>query len=486
MFKSIPASNIAAVYPDVLGAGGNPLGLNTNVASDTAIYPAYEYFNATTVGAHFGLTSDEYKFAVVYFNGYTGASTRPNSLFFTKYNAADTKARLIGGQLAISIEQLKLISGELSVTIDGVVKSGSINLSTATSFSNAAELIATALTATVVYSAPIKAFIIESGTSGAGSTVSFATGTASTGLALTEATAAVVDNDTVADTPASLTARMLSYKSNFAVITRIGDSFDRAFDEAMGTWNSQQNGRYAYLTYGLDPLAIVPNNDASYGAWAKANTSGVLPIYGNLDKLGIACGYAASLNFSEFNGRTTFAFRKQAGLIAEVTDEQEAEALVSNGYSFYGAWATANDRFQMLGNGAVTGDFKWFDNYLFQIFMNSQFQLGFVNMLDNYNSIPYNQDGVAIVRATCQDPIDQGLNFGGIRTGIELNSQQRDVINREVGFDAASQLITRGWALSIQLPDAQVRAQRGSFIIKFFYTDGSSLQRIEMTSTNVQ
>ena len=486
MFKSIPASNIAAVYPDGLGAGGNPPGLNTNVASDTALYPVYEYFNDTTVGKNFGITSDEYKFAVGYFNGYTGASTRPNSLFFTKYNLADTSARLIGGTLPITIEQLKLITGDLSVTIDGVVKTGAIDLSTSTSFSNAADLIATALTATVTYSAPIGAFIIASATVGAASTVSFASGTASASLFLTEATAATVDNNVLADTPTSLTGRMLAYDQNFAVITRIGAAFDEDFDKAMATWNSQQNNRFAYLTYGLDPLAIVPNSDASFGAWAVANTAGVIPIYGALDKAAIACGYAASLNFSEFNGRTTFAFRNQPGLIAEVTNEQDAEALVSNGYSFYGAWATANDRFQMLGNGAVTGDFKWFDNYLFQIFLNSQFQLAYMNMFQNYKSIPYNVDGTEIVRAVCLDPIEQGINFGGIRTGIELSNQQRDVINRDVGYDAASQIVTRGWALSVQLPPAQIRAQRGSFIIKFFYTDGSSLQRIEMTSTNVQ
>jgi hypothetical protein len=486
MFKSIPASNIAAVYPDVLGAGGNPLGLNTNVASDIAIYPSYEYTTASLVGQHFGLTSDEHKFAVVYFNGYTGASTRPQSLYFTKYNSNDVAAALIGGAVGLTLEQLKAVSGTLSVTIDGVVKSGTIDLSTATSFSNAADIIETALSIEFIYQASIKSFMSRSLTMGSASSISYFTGTAADELGLTEAKGAITVNDTAKDTPQTLANRMLSYASNFAVITRIGQSFDDAFDREFATWNSQQNGRYAYLTYDLDPLAIVPNNDSSFGAWAVANTSGVLPIYGTLDKLGIACGYAASLNFSEFNGRTTFAFRSQSGLIADVTSEDDANALVSNGYSFYGAWATANDRFQMLGNGAVTGEFKWFDNYLFQIFLNSQLQLAYMNMVQNYNSIPYNNDGVEIVRATCQDPINQGINFGGIRAGVELTSQQRDVINRATGYDASSQLLTRGWALYVALPDAQVRAQRGSFIIKLYYTDGSSLQRIEMTSTNVQ
>ncbi|WMC00435.1 tail sheath protein [Acinetobacter phage Ab65] len=54
-FNSIPASNIAAVYPAVIGGGGNPLGLNTTLFVNEAVYPNYEYFSNTLVGQHYGL-----------------------------------------------------------------------------------------------------------------------------------------------------------------------------------------------------------------------------------------------------------------------------------------------------------------------------------------------------------------------------------------------------------------------------------------------
>lgn len=488
MFKSIPASNLVEIYPDVLGAGGNPLGLNTNIIDPSAVYPNYEYANAAAVGEHYGLSSDEYKFATVYFNGYEGASARPQSLFITKLNPADVAARLIGGSVAsLTIAQLQAISGTLSVTIDGVVASGSIDLATANSFSDAAALIATALTATVTYNSQIKAFIITSATTGATSTISYATGTAADALFLTEAQGALVDNDTVADTIDTVMARMTSYSANWATISYIGSVFADDMLKGLAAWVTAQNGRYWLVTYNLDPLALVPNSTVAFGAWLKeTEQNGTTPIYGELVHAALACGYAASINFEETNGRTTMAFRSQAGIAATVTDEQTATTLEGNGYSYYGAWATANDRFVMFGNGAVSGDFKWVDNYLFQVFLNSQFQLAFMNMLVNFKSIPYNADGQAIYRASAQDPIDQGVNFGGIRTGVTLTNQQVAAINLEAGFDAASQLFTKGWALLVQLPSAQVRAARGSFIVKFFYTDGSSLQRIQMTSTNVQ
>lgn len=52
-------------------------------------------------------------------------------------------------------------------------------------------------------------------------------------------------------------------------------------------------------------------------------------------------------------------------------------------------------------------------------------------------------------------------------------------MNQEAGFDAASQLFTQGWALAVTLPDSQTRVARKSFIIKLFYTDGSSMQRLK-------
>lgn len=487
MFKSIPATHIAAVYPAVLGAGGNPLGLNTNILDDGAIYPNYEYTTAETVGAHYGLSSDQYNFATVYFNGYKGASTRPNSLFITKYNGADSEARLIGGSVSsLTLAQLQAVTGTLSVTIDGHVYSGTVDLSEVGSFSDAAEAIAAVVEVACTYNAQIKAFIISSATAGATSTISFASGVAAPLLFLTEDKGAIVDNDTVADTVDTAAARMTSYDSNFATITHIGASFDDDLLKELATWVTQQNSRYHLVTWGIDPLAIVPNSTVAFGAWAKEFTAGVTPVYGALDKAAFFCSIDASVNYEETNGRTTSAFRSQDGLVPEVTDQATADALVSNGYSYYGAWATANDRFLMAGNGMVTGDFKWIDNYMFQVFLNSQFQLASVIGLQNYKSIPYNSDGIAIRRAVLQDPIDRGVNFGGIRAGVTLTNQQKNIINAEAGFDAASQLFTKGWALSIQLLSPQARANREPFIEKFFYTDGSSLQRIEMTSTNVQ
>lgn len=485
-FNSIPASNIAAIYPAVIGGGGNPLGLNTNIFVQDAVYANYEYFSADLVGQHYGLGSALHQFATIYFNGFDGATTRPNSLFITTYNSDEVAASIVGGDItATKIEDLKLINGEFSIVVDGVQKTATIDLSTANSYSDAAALIGTALTLSCVYQSQTKSFLIVSGTTGETSSISFGSGDVATALKLTEATGAVLNNHTAQDTVQTAVANALSFSKNFVNFTYYNGVFDEAGLKEFALWITQQNDRYKLYTWGLDPVAL-GQSGASFGEWAHANTSGVVPIYGGLDKAAFFCGVSASINYNEANGRTTTMFRTQAGLVADVTSEADAETLKKNGYSFYGAWATANDRFQFAGIGAVTGKFEWIDNFDFQVFLNSQFQLAAVNMFMSQNTIPYNDQGVATLRAYLQDPIDQGINFGGIRAGVQLSNAQKFQVNQEAGFDAASQLFTKGWALSITVPNSQVRVERESFIIKFFYTDGSSMQRLEMTSTNVQ
>ena len=76
MLPSIPASNIVTINPSVIGTGGDALDLNTVVLSDSSVYPVNQYASASDVGDAFGTSSDQYKFAQCYFDGYVGATMR--------------------------------------------------------------------------------------------------------------------------------------------------------------------------------------------------------------------------------------------------------------------------------------------------------------------------------------------------------------------------------------------------------------------------
>ena len=485
MLASIPASEIVTVLPSVLGAGGTAMALNAVIISDDVKFVAKEYSNADAVGNDYGTTSDKYKFAQIYFNGFTGSTVKPSALFISKYSAVASAAKLTGASLrSMSLDQLKAITGAISLTIDGVLETTTVDLSAATSFSHAATMISDSMT----FDTQLQSFVFASGETGATSSISFATGAAAEALGLTELTGAQLDNVTTVDTATTAMKRLTNYTLNLStIVAETSTALNDNIQKEIATWVSLQNHRYWLVKYGEEPTALIANNTTNFAGWvAENNVADVTCVYGTLEHAALCAGYAASLNFSELNGRTTMDFRSTSTLAPSVTDVDDANALESNGYAYYGAFATANDRFIFLRNSIVSGEFKWVDAYLNQIYFNSQLQLAQITGLIANKSIPYNEVGKSKVRASAQDPINEMLNFGGIQTGVILSEQQKSIINNEAGVDAATIIFNQGYYLMIRDATAQVRAVRGSFPIKLWYTDGGSVHSINIASINVQ
>ena len=148
--NTIPASQFVAVTPSVIGAGGSALQLielmlttNTRVPIGTVV----SFPSLLTVQQYFGATTNEANSAAVYFLGTTISTATPAALLMTQYPLAAVGAYMRGGNISsLTLTQLQALSGVLTVTIDGTPETSStINLSSATSFSNASELITNAL-----------------------------------------------------------------------------------------------------------------------------------------------------------------------------------------------------------------------------------------------------------------------------------------------------------------------------------------------------
>ena len=490
MFKSIPASQIVSVNPSVLSSGGSPLALNAVFLSKNANIPTGEallFATAESVGEHFGFSSNEYKAAQIYFKGFDGSNKKPGRLYFYALNSVAEAGYLLGASVkTTSLAELKKIKGSLNVTIDGAEKKApAIDLKSATSFSEAAQQIGSALSATVEFEEQLQAFKIVSATTGKSSTVSFATGDIADKLGLSEAAGARVSKGTNAESVDEMMAGLTSATLNFATFTTIEEPTieDKL---ALAKWSNLQNERFLYVGWGKEAAALQAGNTTSFGAKLKESQySGATAVYGGLDKAAFLCGAIASIDFSEREGRITVAFKGQSGLEVDVNDATEAQNLKDNGYNFYGAWATANDRFLFIYPGQMTGKWKWLDNYVNQIRLNSQLQLALMTMLISAKSVPYNHVGRALQRAACQDAIDEALNFGSIRAGVDLSEQQRAIINNEAGVDAATQIEARGYYLYIGKATAQTRGNRESMPMKLWYTDGGSVHSVNMGSINI-
>lgn len=506
---SIPASRVVVVNPGVIIAGGTSLALNGLWLTQNALMPVgkvYNFSSASAVSAFFGPASDEAALALIYFQGFDNSTIKPNGMLFAAFNLTARAGYLQSGNLsALTLTALKAMSGTITLSQDGVSKTSSaITLTGATSFSNAATLIAAAFTGgpAVTWNPVNSTFVFTSPTTGATSSISFATGTLATGLALTSATGALISQGAIADTPVSAMTNAINISQNFGTFSTVYEPV--AADKlAYWVWASGTNSRFLYAGWDSDPQASTMGSTTSVGyiGQAAAYDSGIMlsgdPNYATANGTTLAAlarnlaafftGAVASINFGQTNGRITLKFRSSTLMTPTVDNDQISQNLLANGYSFYGAFATASNKFNFFSDGALVGKWNWVDAFVNQVYLNAQFQLAVVTLLTEISSVPYNPSGYGLIRSALMDPINDALDFGTIRTGVTLSTLEAAALNTAAGtLEASSQVQTEGFYLQILDPGATIRALRGTPIVNFWYTDGGAVQFVSMGSINIQ
>jgi hypothetical protein len=384
---------------------------------------------------------------------------------------------------------------EITAFLTGVGGTGTYLVSVGDTFASGSITVAGA-DVLVTFDSVSGAFIVTSGTDGANSTITAMTGTLATPLFLTIATGAVLSQGADAASPAAFMSGVAAVTQNWATFMTVFDPDVSGNDNklAFADWTNDQNDRYAYICWDTDgsPSVTVPATTSLGYLLQQGEYSGTF-LFGHdgdntvdFNYAAFVCGTAASIDFEETDGRITFAFRRQSGLVATCSNETAANNLIANGYNFYGAYATANDDFIFLYDGAISGPFLWADSYINQIWLNNALQLALMVLLINVKSIPYNSDGYALMQAACLDPINAGLNFGAFRSGVTLSAAQAAEVNSAAGVKISDTLTQRGWYLQIKDASPQVRQARGTPPCTFWYMDGQSVQKINLTSVNVQ
>jgi len=499
---SIPASALVNVLPSVISAGGSALNLNGVLLTNSTRAPigqVLQFPTQATVAAYFGAASTEAQAATIYFNGFDTSTAKPGNVLIAQYPTAAVGAFLRGGSVAaLTLAQLQALSGTLIVTSNGTpFTSATINLSSATSFSNAATLIQAGFTTptfTVTYDSVSGGFLFTSTTTGSTSILTYATGTLSASLKLTLVTGAVLSVGAPIAVPSTFMATFANQIQNWATFTTLFDpdaGSGNAQKLLFAAWTNSTNSRFMYVPWDTDqsPTTTVPAT-TSLGYLVGplgSNYSGIMPMYGvDYTKAVFVCGMVASINFNAPGGRITLAFKGQSGLAFDVSDATTASNLIANGYNFYGAYATANQAFQFLQPGSVSGKFKWADSYVNQIWLNNAFQLALMTLLAQINAVGYDVVGYNYLRAAASDPIQAGLLFRAFAPGVALSNSQVAAINALVGFNVAPTIQATGYYLYVQPATAIIRGARTSPVMYFLYADQGAIQMLTLNSIEIQ
>jgi hypothetical protein len=355
--------------------------------------------------------------------------------------------------------------------------------------------------AVVAFDSVSGAFTITSGLFGTVSTAAFATGTLATSLLLTQATGAFLSQGAAPSTPSATLNTVIGITTNWVTYMNATDpdlGNGTLSKQAFAAWKNSNPNRYCYVCWDVDPNARNnPPQSTTLGQILLNNSdSGTCLIseLSDLNQAAFVCGAAASIDFEETNGRITFAYKNQSGLVSDVTTQTAAVNLggnpqtigsFGNGYNYYGAVASATQNFQWFQRGTVTGPFKWLDSYINQIWWNNLLQTALLNFMSNSKSVPFNNAGASSIEQALQPSINQGVSFGAALPGL-ISTTQAAEVNTQAGANISNALQTQGYYLQVLQQSSTVRANRGPWQITFWYLDRGSVQSFSLTSVEVQ
>ena len=166
---SVNADKLVQIIPRIIEGGTPGLTFAGLLLSQSELLPAgrvVQFASAQAVANYFGSLSEEASMASMYFSGYVNTTSLPDKIFFARYNGEAVGAWLRGAKYTGNLAVLQAVTnGTMVISIDNTPHTlSSVDLSAATSFSQVAEAIQTALTtegatgAKVTYSSQTGAF----------------------------------------------------------------------------------------------------------------------------------------------------------------------------------------------------------------------------------------------------------------------------------------------------------------------------------------
>ena len=494
--STIPLSEDFNITPGVVSPAGEAVDANGLVLTDNELIPVgkvQSFYSEPEVSALTGSTSKEFLAAQQYFNGYENSSVMPGELLMYRLVTAAVAGYLLSGVLkGVTLSSLKAIpAGTITLFVDGAsTTSASIDLSTATSFSDIASKLETGIGASKVeveWNSIANRFIIRSATTGSDSEVSFAiAGAIASGLKLTQDAAAIVSPGSDVVSMTDMMDNIINTNQNWipfeSLVTLTEDQ-----NTELCAWTNAQNKRYVYVYHDTSDEPTIANNpDCFYQKVVVANGyEGIFPVYGSYLYGVMPLAYSASINFARTNGRVSFKFRGFTGLAPNVTDKATARALKSNGYNFYGSYGLNKTLKQYASDGAISGKFVWLDSFIDQVWINANLVAAYANLFTNNQSYPFNVNGYGAVQAATIDVAEQALTFGAIQRGVVLDNAQIRIVNNTVGKDISAVLYSQGWFLYIPTQSGAARLERDLKGVIFYWVDGQLIQSISMSSTAI-
>ncbi len=427
MTLGLPVSNIVKVDIIMSPVAARPrdfgtlLILGTGTVIDT-LERLRSYASISEVAADFGTSAKEYTAALLYFS----QSPRPNRLYIGRWARSASSGLLYGAVLTAAQQALSnftaITAGTLDITVDGTPLSlTAIDFSAQTNLNGVASAITTKLTGAAVctWDATRMRFVITSATSGASSTVSYATaGTVASILGLSSAAGASAPIDGIAAETAAAVAAIMADKSNdwYGLMTSDVAVTEQEHLDIAAFIEAATPTRI----YGIgiqDAGAVDANDTTDLGSQLKAlRYARTFYAYTTSQPLLVASifGRAFTVNFSGSKTAITLKFKQLPGITAETLTTNQARVLGTKNYNVFVNYS--NDT-AILQEG-VMADGSFFDERHGLDWLQNDIETRVYNRLyTSTTKIPQTDAGQTQLMAVIEEGLGQALDNGLLAPG---------------------------------------------------------------------
>lgn len=379
------------------------------------------YSNIAGVATDFGTSAPEYLAALNFFS----QQPAPSQLYIGRWAQANTPGKLIGAPLTAAQQVLAnftaVTSGGIDLTIDGTARNlTGLNFSGATNLNGVASIIATALSThgTCVWTGTY--FKIVSSTTGASSSVAFATAGAgtdiSTLLGLTAASSgAYLVPGILAETAVAAVQLLDNLTTTWYGLMFASTSIVDADHEAIAAYIQATFHIYGLTTQEAGALSSVSTTDIGY-ILQQLNYTRTFVQYSSSSLYACASlfGREFTVNFNANNSVITLAFQQEPGVMAETLTQSQASSLNAKNYNYF---VNYNNGTAIIMNGIMAGG-QYIDTIHNLDWLSNAIQTNLYNLLYQAGTkIPQTDQGVHQLVLTCESTLKGAVNNGMVGPG---------------------------------------------------------------------
>lgn len=442
--------------------------------------------NLADVGTIFGTSSEEYKIAEKYFGFINKYSRSPKKISFYRDWRSGVNSYIVSSDDTTLATLQAISSGSIKVTIGSISKTiSSINLSSATSFSDVASALQTAIrgadsdasftSATVTADTDGK-FTITSGTKAKTSIVIEEANDSTLAEALNLVDVEGVEGRAIG-TIVDVFENSVQISNNFATFYFI----EGALPQDTITLTNYINNKYPvefmfvistkteWLTDVTEPTEatgvtweLVDDNEGKYNF--------VLPM-----------AITATTDYNKENGTVNYMYTQYNEMGVVVDDDDTANSLDRIRVNYYGQTQKSGQKLAFYQNGVMQGDYQDQNIYVNEIWLKDALTTKYLNYMLLTSNWYANKSGQAIGQGLAMDVIERAKLNGTITTEKEISEEDKVYIyNITSDENAWRQIYQEGYYLTTYIDKKTINNQTTyTFNYVLLYSKGDSIKKVE-------